>query len=139
MEFKPETSLDQALVMAREDNAQGSLYYDAFLNTDLFIPVKREGFEEGSWTEVEADERFFPLFLKAQDTRVLPVFDRLDRLQTWAEERELDFLKVRCHLFIKTLPAEVAIAVNLGNAFYYLFTGELLEQLRQAAKPVTRQ
>ncbi len=139
MDFKPETNLDQALAMAREDANQSALFYDAFLNCDLIVPVRREGADQGSWKEVAADERFFPLFLKAQDTRVLPVFDRLDRLQSWAEEKELDYLKIRCHLFLKTLPPEISIALNLGNAFYHFFNGEILEQLRQAAKPVMAQ
>ncbi len=136
MEFKPETNLDQALAMAREDAKQGALFYDAFLNCDLFVPVRRDGAEQGSWTEVAADERFYPLFLKAQDRRVLPVFDRLDRLQSWAEEKALDYLKIRCHPFLKTLPPEISLALNLGNPYYHFFTGEVLEELRQAAKPV---
>jgi len=137
MDFTPETPLDEALLLARENPGNGSLYYDAFLNAHVFIPARQEGTDEGSWSEIAPDARFYPLFLNAQGTKVLPFFDTLERMQSWAEEKELDYLKVRCHLFIRTLPATVGVALNLGNAFYHFFSGEILDQLRQAAQPVT--
>lgn len=136
MEIKPETAVDQALQMARDDQKNGNLFYDAFLNADLFIPVKRAKNETGTWSEVAANEPFFPLFLNLEGTKVIPAFDRLDRLQFWAEGRPLDYLKVRSHLFLKTVAHDVAMALNLGNAFHYLFTPEVLTQLRQAVRTV---
>ncbi len=136
MEFKPETPLDTALQMARDDQKTANLFYDAFLNAELFIPVKREGFEVGSWSETTPDERFFPLFLNLNGTKVIPVFDRLTRLQFWAESRSLDYLKVRCHQFLKSVAPDVAMALNLANAYHHLFPVETLGQLRQAAQVV---
>ena len=136
MEFKPETPIDQALQMAREDAKAGNLFYDAFLNSDVFIPVRKEGADQGSWSEVEANERFFPLFLKHQETKMVPVFDRLERLQFWAESRALDYVKVRCHLFLKTLAPDIGVALNLANAFSHFFEAKTVEHLRQATQTV---
>ena len=136
MEIKPETPLDEALQIAREDEKHANLFYDAFLNADLFIPVKRAKAEIGTWLEVPANEPFFPFFLNLEGTKVIPAFDKLERLQLWADGKALDYLKVRCHLFLKTVALNVAMALNLGNAFHYLFTPEVLKQLRHAARTV---
>ena len=136
MEIKPETAIDHALQLARQDAKAGSFFYDAFLNADVFIPVRKEGAQQASWSEVQANERFFPLFLKHQDTKVIPAFDRLERLQFWAESRALDYVKVRCHLFLKTLAPDIGVALNLANAFSHFFDAKTIEQLKQAAQAV---
>lgn len=136
MDFKPETPVDIALQLAREDKKTGGLFYDAFLNAELFIPVRREGHDTGTWSETAANERFFPLFLNLEGTKVIPAFDRLERLQFWADARSLDYLKVRCHLFLNTVAPDVAMALNLGNAFHHLFPAEILQDLKRAAKTV---
>ena len=136
MDFKPETSVDIALQLAREDKKTGSLFYDAFLNAELFIPVRREGNDAGTWSETAPNERFFPLFLNLEGTKVIPVFDRLERLQFWADARSLDYLKIRGPLFLKTVGPDVAMALNLGNAFHHLFPADILQELNRAAKTV---
>ncbi len=136
MEIKPETPIDHALHLAREDAKTGNMFYDAFLNAEIFIPVRKEGADQGTWSEIAPNERFFPLFLKHEETKVVPAFDKLERLQFWAESRALDYVKVRCHLFLKTLAPEIGLALNLATAYSHFFEAKTLDQLRQAAQSV---
>src|SRR5256885_9045760 len=98
-EVQDKTPLDEALETAKQDRSQANSFYDAFLNTDLFVPVQLEG-TQGSWKKVGLRDRFQPLFVPSGDTRVVPAFDRLDRLREWATGRPVDYLELKSHILI---------------------------------------
>jgi hypothetical protein len=131
------TELDEALEIARRDPSRSGFFYDAFLNGDLLMPVQLEGAEKGSWKQVGPKDRFKPLFLNYEQTKVVPVFDRLDRLQAWAGSRALDFVPLRGHIMLVLVSAEVGMVLNLATNWTYYFSPEILQRLRTVMKPVT--
>lgn len=130
------TDLDEALEEARRDRTRANYFYDSFLNTDLFVPVQVQDASTGTWKEIGPSDRFYPLFLVYQEKKVIPIFDDMGRMKTWAQDKPLDYLKVRAHLFLKLVAAEVGLVLNLGTDYDFYFSGELLEQLRNAMRPV---
>ena len=131
------TPLDEAMEAARKDPDKGHVFYDAFLNCDLLLPVKQEEDKESSFKELDDTEKFHPLFLKYEEKRVLPVFDTLDKLKHWAEKSKLDYVIVRGHKLTKMVESGVEMAVNLGTDHPYHFTGELLEMLIEHMQVIT--
>jgi len=131
------TPVDTALELARRDADRVNDFLDAFLNSDLFVPVRLLEHPEGNWKAVTPNERFQPLFIRQGERRIVPVFDRLERLQEWAADRTFDYLCLRAHLFLRILASPVAVVLNPGRVTSYLFSPEILDQLRLGAKPVS--
>lgn len=130
------TPLDQALQAAIEDAQLANDFFDAFLNSPIFIPVMREGAQTGTWTALRPDDRFVPLLMKQGEERAVPVFDTLDKMQEWAGERGFDYLVLTAHVFLKVIAPEVGILLNEGTSLHYRFSPRILEQLRAAMKPM---
>lgn len=131
------TPLDEAIEDVREDSSFANFFYDTFLNTDIFVPVEIVGQIRGTWRKLGLNESFHPLFITYQNTKVIPVFDRLERLQDWAQGKALDYMQIRCHLLLKMVSPGVAIILNSGLSSSHYFSTEVLDQLRQAMKPVS--
>ncbi|MBY0369974.1 SseB family protein [bacterium] len=131
-----ETELDSALEVAKANPAQANFFYDTFLNTAVYIPALAADKKPGEWMQLQPTDRFFPLYLKHEESRAIPVFDRLDRLKTWAGDRAFNYLVLQAHTLIKVIAPEIAIVINEGTPHRYLFLPEILESLRAAAKPV---
>lgn len=134
---QPETPLDEALQTALNDQKFANFFYDTYLNSVVYTPVKREGAPVGSWTEIGLQDRFFPLFLAFEKGKAVPQFDSLQRLQTWSQSETFDYLKVKAHVLLKILDPSMAIVINAGTAFEYVLTSEILELLRQSMRPVS--
>lgn len=130
------TDVDDALRAAQLDASHANFFYDAFLNADVFVPALRADKKPGDWVRLGASERFFPLYLRHEEARAIPVFDRLEKLKVWAGDRAFDYVVLQAHLLLKVIAPEVAVALNEGTAYRYLFTPEILDSLRAAAKPV---
>ena len=136
-EIRPETPIDEAMKIARESPSEGSFFYDAFLNSDLFMPVQIADQDSGTGRTVGWDEKFFPMFLKYGDVRVVSLFDRLERLNEWAGAKTPDYLLLRCHVLLKTISPGVGAVLNLGTPWVHYFSPDLVERLRQSIKNVT--
>ena len=132
----PETPLDEAMKHARQNPGEGNYFYDQFLNTDLFMPVRISDQKEGTGRELGWNEKFHPLFLKYGETRVVALFDTLERMRAWEKATSLDYLHLRFHVLLGTLAPGVAAVLNLGTPWVHYFTPDVLDQLRQAMKPV---
>ena len=133
----PTTPLDEALASARREPSRPNDFYDLFLNSDLLLPVRREGQTEGTWSKVGMKDRFHPFFVPQGEQKLVPVFDTLERLRSWAETRNFDYLSLRCYLLVQLVGADVSLVLNPGTAFSHAFSPEILEKLRRAMKPVT--
>ncbi len=137
-EIKSElTEVDEALKVAQADPNRGAFFYDTFLNAPIYIPALSANQKPGEWKKLENSERFFPLYLRHEEARAVPVFDRLEKLKTWAENRAFDYLVLQAHVFLRVVAPEIAIVLNEGTPYRYLFTPEILEGLRKAMKPTT--
>jgi hypothetical protein len=130
------TPVDEALRAAQSDPKQANFFYDAFLNAEVFIPALRADKKPGEWERLKVTERFFPLYLLAGENRAVPVFDRLEKLKTWSQDRAFNYLVLQSHLLLRVLAPEVAIVLNEGTPYRYLFTPEILGLLRDQMKPV---
>jgi len=128
------TKLDDALKVVRHDPEQGHVFYDAFLNSDMYIPVHLKD-EKPHGRQVGIDEKFHPLFVKFDGKKTVPMFDSLERLNEWAEGNDLDYVLVRAHLFLTLLDASVEVGLNPGTDFAHHFTGSDLERIRSAIGP----
>lgn len=134
---KAETPLDEALASAFNDQKFANFFYDTFLNTVIFMPVKKEGTQEGSFSELTLKDRFFPYFLSFEKGRAIPVFDQLKRMEGWGQSFKFDYIKIKAHLLLKLLDPSMAVVINPGTAFEYILTSEILTVLRQSMKPVS--
>jgi hypothetical protein len=76
------------------------------------------------------------MFLTQGELKVVPAFTQLPRLKQWAGERALDFIALRCHLFLRVLGRDVAVSLNPGTPWNHTFTPDILGQLRNAMKPM---
>lgn len=130
------TEIDEALRAAQADSKQANLFYDTFLNAEIFVPALRANKKPGEWERLKVTERFFPLYLRHEETRIIPVFDRLERLKAWSQDRTFDYLVLQSHLLLRVIAPEVALLLNEGTPFRYLFPPEILETLREQMKPV---
>jgi hypothetical protein len=130
------TPLDEALDVARDDASRSHFFFDAFLNADLMMPVLAAN-GSPAWRQLGRQDRFQPFSLAYEQTRVIPVFDRLDRMQAWAQGKTLDYLQLRCHILLQLVAAEAGIVLNLATHWTYYFSPETLGQIRNAMKPVT--
>jgi hypothetical protein len=139
MSKKNETQspIDEAFLSAVEDRKFANFFYDTFLNATLFMPIKREGDSESKGEEIGIEEKFFPFFLSLEKFKAVPVFDSLDRLQTWSNQKKLDYLKIKAHLLLKILDPSVAVFLNGGTPSEYIMLPEILELLRNSMKPIT--
>lgn len=134
---KAETPLDEALASAFNDQKFANFFYDTFLNTVIFMPVKKEGTQEGTFSELTLKDRFFPYFLSFEKGRAVPVFDLLKRMEGWGQSFKFDYIKIKAHLLLKLLDPSMAVVINPGTAFEYILTSEILTVLRQSMKPVS--
>lgn len=130
------TEVDEALRAAMANSNEANYFYDTFLNAEVFIPALRADKKPGEWVRLKPSDRFFPLYLRKDEARVVPVFDRLEKLKIWADDKAFDYIVLQAHLFLRVVAPEIAIVLNEGTAYRYLFTVEILESLRGAAKPV---
>ena len=133
---KPESALDQALEQVRKNPSEAPFFYDSFLNSDLYVPVQIAGASEGQGRPVGWDESFHPLYLKIEDTRVVPVFDSWERLKAWSAPKSPDYLYLRCHVLLGILAQDVAAVLNLATSWNHFFPPDILDRLRNAMKPV---
>lgn len=131
-----QSPIDEAFLSAVADRKFANFFYDTFLNATIFIPVKKEGTNEGQGEELKLQDKFFPFFLSLDKFKAVPVFDSQERLQTWSEEKKLDYLKIKAHLLLKMLDPSIGIFLNGGTASEYLMTPEIVELLRSSMKPI---
>lgn len=132
----PETELDEALRTARKHPETANFFYDAFLNAWLYIPAQNAEKSQGTWKQIAANERFFPLYLRQGELRAVPVFDKLEKLKVWADVRPFDYLMLPTHLFLKVISPDVGIVLNEGTAYRHFFKAETLAAIRNAIQVV---
>jgi hypothetical protein len=131
------TEVDTALQTAQANPAYANLFFDTFLNAEIFVPALRADKKPGDWVRLNPADRFFPLYLRQGEIRAVPVFDRIEKMKAWADDKAFDYLTLQAYLFLKVVATEVAIVLNEGTELHYFFTPEALETLRTAMKPVS--
>lgn len=132
------TPLDSAFVAASNDPSQAGRFYDRFLSTTLYVPTWEAGGPMGARRAGE-DERFAPILIEAEGAQFMPVFDRLDRLETWAD-REITYVAMPAHALVTSIAGQdIHVALNVGTDYYKEFVPEEIAAVRQSMADRTEQ
>jgi hypothetical protein len=126
------TELDKALIAAQSDQAQANTFYNLFLNSDVFIPTYDAATTESGMRGSQEGESFTPIVVENEGIPFLPIFDTLERLQTWAQGREMTYIRMPTHALIRSsLDPKLHIVLNVGTAYFKEFVPDELDWLRQ--------
>lgn len=127
------TELDKALVAAQQDQTQSDAFYSLFLNSDVLIPTRDAGAPEGGARRSCEGESFSPIVVENEGVPYLPIFDKMERLQAWAQGKEITFVQMPAHALIRSsLDAKLHLALNVGTDHFKEFVPDELAWLRQA-------
>ena len=117
------TALDRAFDDARADKEKAGVYYNLFLNTDLFLPTRPP--DPG-----DTKDTVNLLLVQNEHGLFLPAFDTKERLEAWAQG-PVTHLTVRCHLLIKSMGKEQQVVLNAGTGRARGFGTKELDWLRR--------
>ena len=127
------TDLDRALDASQHDQTKADAFYNLFLNSDIFIPTY--SLTETNNTGIrrsEEGESFTPFVVESDGTPFLPIFDTIERLQAWAEGKEMTYVRMPAHAFIRSsLDPKLHLALNVGTSYFKEFIPDELDWLRQ--------
>lgn len=127
------TSLDKALAASQHDQTKADAFYNLFLNSDVFIPTySLTGTNNIGIRRSEEGESFTPFVVESDGTPFLPIFDTIERLQAWAEGKEMTYVCMPAHALIRSsLDPKLHIALNVGTSYFKEFVPDELDWLRQ--------
>lgn len=127
------TELDKALAAAQQDQAKSDAFYNLFLNSDVLIPTRDTATPEGGIRRTQEGESFSPIVVENENVPYLPVFDRMERLQAWAQDQEITYVQMPGHALIRSsLDPKLHIALNIGTPHFKDFVPDELAWLSQA-------
>jgi hypothetical protein len=107
------TPLDEAYLAALDDQSKAGVYYNLFMRSDIFIPTHDKPDTEGSH-RASADETFNPVILDNDDSKILLLFDTLERLQNFAPN-ELGYIVLPGHAVLESMPGGMNWLLNHGS------------------------
>lgn len=127
------TELDQLIAAAFESEGkqeQVNKVYLSLLNTLLYLPVRKQ--TEVITGERPDDEPFIPLYTKQEDDYFIPIFDTLERLQTWAGEyiNEMEYVEIKGWDVVLGVGEKVYLCLNFGTPFYKEFSPDEVKRLK---------
>ena len=127
------TDIDKALYASQHDQAKADAFYNLFLNSDVIIPTY--SLNETNNTGVrrsEEGESFTPFVIDSDGIPFLPIFDTIERLQAWAEGKEMAYVRMPAHALIRSsLDPKLHLALNVGTPYFKDFVPDELDWLRQ--------
>ncbi len=127
------TELDKALAAAQQDPTQSDAFYSLFLNSDVLIPTRDAAAPETGARRSREGESFSPIVVENEGVKFLPIFDRMERLQAWAQGQEITFVQMPAHALIRSsLDPKLHLALNVGTDHFKDFVPDELAWLRQA-------
>jgi len=129
----PITTLDKALDAARQDVEKQSAFYDAFLNSELFIPTLDDSSPDITPRRSAEGEAFMPYVVEQNGKAYLPVFDSVERLSKWIQ-RQVDYLSMPAHALIRSIQGDTYFALNIGTDFWKEFSPEEIQWLRSTVE-----
>ncbi len=126
------TKLDKALAAAQQDQTKSDAFYSLFLNSDLLIPTREAAAPEGGSRRTQEGESFSPIVVENEGVPFLPIFDRMERLQAWAQGQEITYVQMPAHALIRSsLDPKLHLALNVGTDHFKEFVPDELAWLRQ--------
>jgi hypothetical protein len=127
------TDLDNALAAAQKDQSKANAFYNLFLNSDVLIPTRDTSGTNGGMRRSKEGETFSPIVVESNGVSFLPIFDRMDRLQKWAQGHEITYVQMPAHALIRSsLDPRLHLALNVGTSYFKEFVPDELAWLRDA-------
>lgn len=127
------TELDKALSAAQQDQTKANAFYSLFLNSDVLIPTWDAGSPENGARRSREGESFSPIVVENKGVPYLPIFDKIERLQAWAQGQEITYVQMPAHALIRSsLQPKLHLALNIGTEHFKDFEPDELVWLRQA-------
>ena len=98
-------------------------FYVALFRTNLYMPVM---------LHPEKEEPFTPLYINQDEHFFIPVFDTLERLQTWAAEQhdKIDHVEITGEAVLRGLGSKAYLCLNIGTPYYKEFSPEEIARLK---------
>jgi len=126
---KKMTSLDSAYMAAQENEKHQSSFYNAFLNSELFIPTHNTPVKDQHKRASEG-ESISPIFVESEGVQYLMLFDSKERLSAWAQ-KEVGFVALPGHAVVEMMNPEIHWALNVGTEYVKTFVPEEIQWLKQ--------
>jgi len=125
--------LDKTLLEAKQDTSKQSAFYNAFLNSNVFIPTHDDSIGDSDPRRSKEGETFHPILIQNQNKLVLPIFDSEERLRDWAK-RKINYVCMPAHALIKSNQGGVYFVLNAGTDYVKEFIPDELQWLKESAE-----
>lgn len=117
------TEMDETL-KAAQDGGDGTGFYNAFLNGELFVPLN----------ETPADPTSIkPILVEADGQLHVMLFDSEERLAAWAK-REVPFAAIPGHVLVQSFSDQHPWMLNVGTEFVKKFVPDEIRWLKSAVQ-----
>jgi len=124
------TPLDSALAAAQKNEEHQSEFYNAFLNSELFIPTHTMP-DNDQRRRASENESISPIFVESEGVQYLMLFDSKERLRSWAQ-REVGFVALPGHAIVEMMSPEFHWALNVGTDHVKIFVPEEIQWLKSS-------
>ena len=127
---EPMSQLDDALVEARRSEPGQAAFYNVFLNSNVYFPTHDHAVGDTNPRRTKEGESFRPIMIEHQGKAILPIFDSVERLASWAQ-REVNYVCMPVHALVQSIQG-VFFVLNAGTEFAKEFVPEELKWLRDS-------
>jgi hypothetical protein len=124
------SSIDSAYTAALEDESKKPLFYNAFINAEIFIPTHEPSESEQNKPESE-NETIAPMFIETDGVNYLVLFDSKQRLTNWTKT-EVDFVALPGHAIVERMSEEFHWVLNPNTKHVKTFNPEEINWLKKA-------
>ena len=125
------SQLDDALLEARRNESGQAAFYNLFLNSNVFFPTHDHAIGDTNPRRSKEGETFKPIMIEHQGKVVLPIFDSVERLRTWAQ-REVNYICMPVHALVRSIQGGVFFVLNTGTEYTKEFVPEELKWLKDS-------
>jgi len=125
------SQLDDVLVEAWRNESGQAIFYNLFLNSDLFFPTHDHAIGDANPRRSKEGETFKPIMIEHQGKVILPIFDSVERLQNWAR-REVNYICMPGHALVRSIQGGVFFVLNTGTEYAKEFVPDELKWLRDS-------
>jgi hypothetical protein len=112
--------LDSAYAVAKDDKSKKVLYYEAFINTEIYVPTH----------DSSEKESFAPMYIETNGVNYLVLFDSKQRLTKWAKT-EMDFVELLGHEIVEKMSADFHWVLNPNTKHVKTFNPDEIKWLKQ--------
>ena len=121
------TKIDDAIKLSTEDENTWPDFYNLFLNSHFYVPIHEE---QGKNAQ---EDGVLPVLVEANDNTYLMLFDTVDRLKAWANEKT-KYLPVTGHGITEMSSSDIYWALNYGTDLQKFFEPDEIAWLKTVVR-----